>query len=252
MHLADAFIQSDLQLQSGYTFSLVCMFPGNRTHNLLRCWRNALPLSHTGTLWLLAPSNPLWPICPLWSVVDQLWSVVDHPSPRDSTRLAGPEAPPSGSSIPSAPPQSSVTPAPPRPSGSPPPYRSPKLFAPPWPSGFSLSPWLIGSPSPPRAPPSVGSTMGQHYGCGLGSTWHRLLQAPGSSLRLIRSDSSCFLLGSSLHRLHPGLCSSSSSLPNKYTRYLMYLDPSPCSLCSSDLLPALCYPLRCSLKTVEW
>ncbi len=49
MHLADAFIQSDLQLHSGYTISLVCVFPGNRTHNLLRCWRNALPLSHTGT-----------------------------------------------------------------------------------------------------------------------------------------------------------------------------------------------------------
>ncbi len=48
MHLADAFIQSDLQLHSGYTISLVCVFPGNRTHNLLRCWRNALPLSHTG------------------------------------------------------------------------------------------------------------------------------------------------------------------------------------------------------------
>ncbi len=49
MHLADAFIQSDLQLHPGYTFSLVHVFPGNRTHNLLRCWRNALPLSHTGT-----------------------------------------------------------------------------------------------------------------------------------------------------------------------------------------------------------
>ncbi len=35
MHLADAFIQSDLQLHSGYTFSLVHVFPGNRTHNLL-------------------------------------------------------------------------------------------------------------------------------------------------------------------------------------------------------------------------
>ncbi len=42
MHLADAFIQSDLQLHSGYTFSSVRVFPGNRTHNLLRCWRNAL------------------------------------------------------------------------------------------------------------------------------------------------------------------------------------------------------------------
>ncbi len=49
MHLADAFIQSDLQLHSGYTFSLVYVFPGNRTHNLLHCWRNALPPSHTGT-----------------------------------------------------------------------------------------------------------------------------------------------------------------------------------------------------------
>ncbi len=44
IHLADAFIQSDLQLHSGYTFSLVHVFPGNRTHNLLRIWRNALPL----------------------------------------------------------------------------------------------------------------------------------------------------------------------------------------------------------------
>ncbi len=34
LHLADAFIQSDLQLHSGYTFSLVHVFPGNRTHNL--------------------------------------------------------------------------------------------------------------------------------------------------------------------------------------------------------------------------
>ncbi len=37
LHLADAFIQSDLQLHSGYTFSLVRVFPGNRTHNILRC-----------------------------------------------------------------------------------------------------------------------------------------------------------------------------------------------------------------------
>ncbi len=50
MHLADAFIQSDLQLHSGYTFSLVNAFPGNRTHNLLRCWHNALPLSHRNTV----------------------------------------------------------------------------------------------------------------------------------------------------------------------------------------------------------
>ncbi len=49
MHLADAFIQSDLQLHSGYTFLSVYVFPGIRTHNLLCCWRNALPLRHTGT-----------------------------------------------------------------------------------------------------------------------------------------------------------------------------------------------------------
>ncbi len=41
MHLADAFIQSDLQLHSGYTFSLVCVFPGN-THT--GCW--VLGVSH--------------------------------------------------------------------------------------------------------------------------------------------------------------------------------------------------------------
>ncbi len=34
MHLADAFIQSDLQLHSGYTFSLVCVFPGSIEHLL--------------------------------------------------------------------------------------------------------------------------------------------------------------------------------------------------------------------------
>ncbi len=37
LYLSDAFIQSDLQLHSGYTFSLVCVIPGNQTHNLLRC-----------------------------------------------------------------------------------------------------------------------------------------------------------------------------------------------------------------------
>ncbi len=49
LHLSDAFIQSDLQLHSGYTFLLVHVFPGNRTHNLSLSWRNVLPLSHTGT-----------------------------------------------------------------------------------------------------------------------------------------------------------------------------------------------------------
>ncbi len=43
-----AFSRRFATYNSGYTFS--CVFPGNRTHNLLRCWHNALPLSHTGTL----------------------------------------------------------------------------------------------------------------------------------------------------------------------------------------------------------
>ncbi len=42
MHLSDAFIQSVQVIQ----FLSVCVFPGNWTHNLLRCKRNALPLSH--------------------------------------------------------------------------------------------------------------------------------------------------------------------------------------------------------------
>ncbi len=62
LHLADAFIQSDLQLHPGYTFSLVCVFPENRTHNLLRCWRNALPLNHTGTYCVE------YGICSVWNI----------------------------------------------------------------------------------------------------------------------------------------------------------------------------------------
>ncbi len=46
MHLADAFIQATYYYSQDIQFSLVCVFPGNQTHNLLRCWRNALPLSH--------------------------------------------------------------------------------------------------------------------------------------------------------------------------------------------------------------
>ncbi len=34
MHLADAFIQSDLQCIQAIHFLSVCVFPGNRTHNL--------------------------------------------------------------------------------------------------------------------------------------------------------------------------------------------------------------------------
>ncbi len=44
------FYPKRLTVYSGYTFIVsMCVFPGNRTHNLLRCWRNAVPLSHRNT-----------------------------------------------------------------------------------------------------------------------------------------------------------------------------------------------------------
>ncbi len=69
MHLADAFIQSDLQAIQAiyvyiYFFLSVHVFPGNRTHNL--CTANAM-LYHwaTGTLYYLYKTyyiilSPIW------------------------------------------------------------------------------------------------------------------------------------------------------------------------------------------------
>ncbi len=57
---ADYKSQQGTQCHTGYTFSLVCVFPGNRTHNLLCCWRNALPLSHTVPHFLSV--NSVWRI----------------------------------------------------------------------------------------------------------------------------------------------------------------------------------------------
>ncbi len=37
MHLADAFIQSNLQCIQDIQFLSVCVFPGNQTNNLLHC-----------------------------------------------------------------------------------------------------------------------------------------------------------------------------------------------------------------------
>ncbi|KAL0177233.1 hypothetical protein M9458_026127 [Cirrhinus mrigala] len=88
-----------------------------------------------------SPPSPVGPPAPPGSLVPPTppWSVVVPPSPWDSTPPALPRRsiPPAplGSSLPPAPPQSSVAPAPPRTSGS------------------SVSPWIFGSPSPPRAPP---------------------------------------------------------------------------------------------------
>ncbi len=78
MHLADAFIQSDLQLHSGYTFSLVRVFPGNRTHNLLRCWRNALPLSHSGIQhYPITALRPMTCLGYIWSDQNSYFWIVD-------------------------------------------------------------------------------------------------------------------------------------------------------------------------------
>ncbi len=126
------------------------------------------PINPSAPLWLLAPSNPLWPICPLaplGSLVPPalLWSIVDHPSPRDSLLWLGQrllrQALPFLRLLLS--PQSLRL------------HRDlldPRLRIGRLSHLLRHGHWLIGSPSPPRAPPTIGSTMGQHYGCGLGST----------------------------------------------------------------------------------
>ncbi len=43
------FYPKRLTVHSGYTFFCQYVFSWNRTHNLLRCWRNALSLSHRNT-----------------------------------------------------------------------------------------------------------------------------------------------------------------------------------------------------------
>ncbi|KAI2655779.1 Filamentous hemagglutinin [Labeo rohita] len=174
------------------------------------------PAALVAPAWLLVPSSPSWPVsppalpgplvppAPSWSVITIrcLWTSVLwlHLVPPGSVRLLLP---------------SSVAAAPPWPSGSPPP---------PWPSRSSSSHWLVGSSSPPQAPfppalppsdsplessspssimapPSVASTVGRLHGCGLGPTWLLLLQVSSCLL----PGFSCFLLGFSLHHLHPGL-----------------------------------------------
>ncbi|KAL0162810.1 hypothetical protein M9458_042206, partial [Cirrhinus mrigala] len=164
-----------------------------------------------------------------------LSSGIDHPAPEDSSGCASSLCPSglSGSSIHLDPPWSSVAPAPPRPVGSMPQRWLPGPFVPPRPSGSSLSPWLIGSSSPPRAPPppALPPLVGPLETSALPPPWllpllsiHRgssswlwpgfCLAPPApspSSLSLVCSGSSCFLLGSSVPDLHPGLCLPSSS-----------------------------------------
>ncbi len=56
LHLADASIQSGLQCIQVIHFLSVYVFPGNWTHTLLCCWRNALttePQEHSSLWWSL-------------------------------------------------------------------------------------------------------------------------------------------------------------------------------------------------------
>ncbi|KAL0198143.1 hypothetical protein M9458_006683, partial [Cirrhinus mrigala] len=103
------------------------------------------PASDSSTM---APSS-VGPPAPPGSLIPpsppSLRSVVVPPSPQESIPLAL-----LGSSLSSA--SSLCHPmAPPWTSGSPP--QLPETWAPPWPSGSLVSSWLIGSLSPPRAPP---------------------------------------------------------------------------------------------------
>ncbi len=183
-------------------------------------WTPPLPVDPAAPPWLLAPSSPPWPISTsalLGSLVppDLPWSVIDLPSPRDSTLLALRHPSVllalSGSSISLASHSSSDALAPPWLSGSSPAPRSPAPSAPPWPSRSFASPWLYGSlsplwaplpPAPPPSvvspsstmtPPSIASTLGPPSWLWSGSR----LVAHGSSLRLL-------LPGSFLNQLCPG------------------------------------------------
>ncbi len=55
MHLADAFIQSDLQLHSGYTFSLVCI---NQTNLISLIYEEQTPLYRITCLHMNVINNP--------------------------------------------------------------------------------------------------------------------------------------------------------------------------------------------------
>ncbi len=168
------------------------------------------PVDLTTPPWLLAPSSLPWPICPLASLGSLIppappWSVVDHPAPRYSTPPAAPRPSgsirllhPFGSSsvlcrsgstvaiwiTVSASVASTICSA-----------LVPRILPVALAHRLSVSasgssttcsaavgrpPGVI-SPSSTMAPPSIGSTVGRHYGCGLGPTWHRLLQAPPDS-----------------------------------------------------------------------
>ncbi len=67
LHLTEFFLSKATKL----TISTVCVFPGNWTHNLLRCWRNALPLSHRNTSLLI--THPSEHRSSHWDLSSWLW-----------------------------------------------------------------------------------------------------------------------------------------------------------------------------------
>ncbi len=60
MHLADAFIQNDLQCIQAIHLYCQYVFPGNRTHNLCTAKRDALPLSHRNTFLLCIETHTVY------------------------------------------------------------------------------------------------------------------------------------------------------------------------------------------------
>ncbi len=80
MHLADAFIQSDLQCDSGYTFFVSMCVPWESNPQPLRCWRNALPLSHRNTNRLISLCKSVIPACdgPTTSLICHIWNSNRH------------------------------------------------------------------------------------------------------------------------------------------------------------------------------
>ncbi|KAL0164426.1 hypothetical protein M9458_040179, partial [Cirrhinus mrigala] len=145
--------------------------------------------------WLLARSSPLWPVGPPGSLIPPAppWSVIDRPPPWDSTP---PALPHSSSSVRLLLPFGSTT--------------AFQILSITLAHRLSVSTSgptttctvAIVSPSSTMVLPSVGSTVGRLHACGLGP--------PAPNPLCLLPDSSCFLLDSSLHLLHPGLCSSSS------------------------------------------
>ncbi|KAL0174142.1 hypothetical protein M9458_030110, partial [Cirrhinus mrigala] len=140
------------------------------------------------------PAAPPWlpvpfPPAPPGSLVPLAlpWSVVPLPPPRYCTPPAAPRCSILpvllGSSFPSAPPQSPPTPP------------SPKPSAPPWPSGFSASPWLVNSA----------------YASGSTTTCSAAIALPPPWLLPPASGPPGILLGSSLRQSHPGRLRASLS-----------------------------------------